>query len=90
AADTLRQRVHELGFDTGLSNTHIVPLLVGNNNACLELKAHLQQAGIRTSAVRPPTVPPNAARVRLALNTGHSQMVYAQLHQALSHWKVSA
>ncbi len=90
AADTLRQRVHELGFDTGLSNTHIVPLLVGNNNACLELKAHLQQAGIRTSAVRPPTVPPNAARVRLALNTGHSQMVYAQLHKALSHWKVSA
>lgn len=90
AADTLRQRVHELGFDTGLSNTHIVPLLVGNNNACLELKAHLQQAGIRTSAVRPPTVPPNAARVRLALNTGHSPMVYAQLHQALSHWKVSA
>lgn len=90
AADTLRQRVHELGFDTGLSNTHIVPLLVGNNNACLELKAYLQQAGIRTSAVRPPTVPPNAARVRLALNTGHSQMVYAQLHQALSHWKVSA
>lgn len=90
AADTLRERVHELGFDTGLSNTHIVPLLVGNNNACLELKAHLQQAGIRTSAVRPPTVPPNAARVRLALNTGHSPMVYAQLHQALSHWKVSA
>ena len=90
AADTLRQRVHELGFDTGLSNTHIVPLLVGSNNACLELKAHLQQAGIRTSAVRPPTVPPNAARVRLALNTGHSPMVYAQLHQALSHWKVSA
>ncbi len=90
AADTLRQRVHELGFDTGLSNTHIVPLLVGNNNACLELKAYLQQAGIRTSAVRPPTVPPNAARVRLALNTGHSPMVYAQLHQALSHWKVSA
>ena len=90
AADTLRQRVHELGFDTGLSNTHIVPLVVGSNVACLELKAHLQQAGIRTSAVRPPTVPPNAARVRLALNTGHSQMVYAQLHQALSHWKVSA
>lgn len=90
AADTLRQRVHELGFDTGLSNTHIVPLLVGNNNACLELKAHLQLSGIRTSAVRPPTVPPNAARVRLALNTGHSPMVYAQLHQALSHWKVSA
>lgn len=89
AADTLRQRVHELGFDTGLSNTHIVPLVVGSNVACLELKAHLQQAGIRTSAVRPPTVPPNAARVRLALNTGHTLAVYEQLLHALASWKVS-
>lgn len=90
AAETLRSRVHEQGFDTGLSNTHIVPLVVGSNTACLELKAHLQQAGIRCSAVRPPTVPPNAARVRLALNTGHQQAVYEQLLHALTHWKVSA
>lgn len=58
AAKQLRTKVHQLGFDTGLSNTHIVPLVVGSNTACLELKSHLQQAGIRTSAVRPPTVPP--------------------------------
>ncbi|WP_306481751.1 8-amino-7-oxononanoate synthase [Limnobacter sp.] len=90
AAETLRSRVHEQGFDTGLSNTHIVPLVVGSNTACLELKAHLQQAGVRCSAVRPPTVPPNAARVRLALNTGHQQAVYEQLLHALTHWKVSA
>lgn len=90
AAEQLRVQVHELGFDTGLSNTHIVPLVVGSNTACLELKSHLQHAGIRTSAVRPPTVPPNAARVRLALNTGHSAEVYAQLLQALANWKVAA
>jgi 8-amino-7-oxononanoate synthase len=90
AADTLRERVHELGFDTGLSDTHIVPLVVGSNHACLELKAHLQQSGIRTSAVRPPTVPPNAARVRLALNTGHNHAAYEQLHHALTTWKVAA
>ncbi|MEQ9108571.1 MAG: 8-amino-7-oxononanoate synthase [Limnobacter sp.] len=89
AAETLRTKAHELGFDTGLSNTHIVPLVVGSNTACLELKSHLQQAGIRTSAVRPPTVPPNAARVRLALNTGHSPAVYEQLLQALASWRVS-
>lgn len=90
AADTLRQRVHELGLDTGMSDTHIVPLVVGSNHACLELKALLQQSGIRTSAVRPPTVPPNAARVRLALNTGHNHAAYEQLHHALTTWKVAA
>lgn len=90
AAEILRKRVHELGFDTGLSNTHIVPLVVGSNAACLELKTHLQHAGIRTSAVRPPTVPPNAARVRLALNTGHNREVYELLLHALANWKVEA
>jgi 8-amino-7-oxononanoate synthase len=90
AAEHLRIKAHELGFDTGLSNTHIVPLVVGSAQACLELKSHLQQAGIRTSAVRPPTVPPNSARVRLALNTGHNPAVYEQLGQALARWRVSA
>lgn len=90
AAETLRKRAHELGFDTGMSNTHIVPLVVGSNTASLELKAHLQQVGIRTSAVRPPTVPLNAARVRLALNTRHSQEVYDKLLHHLANWKVSA
>lgn len=88
SAEMLRTRAHELGFDTGLSNTHIVPLVVGSNAACLELKNYLQQAGIRTSAVRPPTVPPNAARVRLALNTGHNTAVYDRLLGALANWKV--
>lgn len=90
AAETLRKRVHNLGFDTGMSNTHIVPLIVGSNAACLELKSHLQRAGIRTSAVRPPTVPPNGARVRLALNTGHNTVVYEQLLDSLASWKVTA
>ena len=90
AAEKLRTEVHRLGFDTGLSNTHIVPLVVGSASACLELKNHLQEAGIRTSAVRPPTVPPHAARVRLALNIGHSTAVYEQLLHALAQWKVVA
>lgn len=87
AAQTLRQQAQALGFDTGLSNTHIVPLVVGSSPSCLALKAHLQNAGIRASAVRPPTVPPNAARVRLALNTGHTQAAYTLLMQAIESWK---
>lgn len=90
AAEQLRAQVQALGFNTGLSNTHIVPLVVGSAEACLELKNHLQQAGIRTSAVRPPTVPPNAARIRLALNTGHNAELHGQLLECLHQWKRSA
>ena len=91
-AATLRQQVHALGFDTGLSNTHIVPLVVGCAKRSTALQAHLAQQGIRAFAVRPPTVPPQRACVRLALHVGHivsseaGAMApgYATLLQALS------
>ncbi|HEX4857142.1 MAG TPA: 8-amino-7-oxononanoate synthase [Limnobacter sp.] len=89
-AQNLRTHLQEQGFDTGLSNTHIVPLVVGSALACLDLKNHLQQAGIRSSAVRPPTVPPNAARVRLALNTSHNREIMSHLEQVLACWKMPA
>lgn len=89
-ADQLRSQIHALGFETGQSNTHIVPVVVGSASASLELKNHLQQAGIHSSAVRPPTVPPNASRVRLALNTGHSKAAYIRLQQALENWRGTA
>jgi 8-amino-7-oxononanoate synthase len=86
----LRLRLQAAGFDTGLSNTHIVPIIVGSASACLDLKSHLQQGGLRTSAVRTPTVPPNAARVRIALNTGHNADVVEQLLNKVADWKVPA
>lgn len=90
AATRLRRQLHQQGLNTGLSNTHIVPLVVGSAQASLDLKSHLQQLGIRSSAVRPPTVPPNAARVRLALNTGHSADMLDGLLNALSTWQATA
>ena len=47
--------------------TPIVPLHVGDNDAALALAAHLETRGILAVAIRPPTVPPNTARVRLSL-----------------------
>lgn len=83
-AKTLREGVAKLGVHTGLSNTHIVPVIVGQAEKSLQVKAALLQHGIRTSAVRPPTVPPNTARIRLALNTGHTDAHCEQLLSALA------
>ncbi|MCQ8895131.1 aminotransferase class I/II-fold pyridoxal phosphate-dependent enzyme [Limnobacter humi] len=85
-AQALRDMLHAMGFNTGLSNTHIVPVLVGQASHALALKDHLLQLGIRASAIRPPTVPPHTARVRLALNTGHHGLHVHALVEALRHW----
>jgi 7-keto-8-aminopelargonate synthetase-like enzyme len=64
---------------------------VGSAEHSLALQAHLAQANIRAFAVRPPTVQPQQARVRLALHVGHlpspsgqAAAGYAALLQALA------
>ena len=50
-----------MGLDTGASTTHIVPVILGDEQRTLKARDKLQQRGINVSAVRPPTVPPHTA-----------------------------
>jgi 8-amino-7-oxononanoate synthase len=62
----------DAGLDTGASATQIVPLIVGGNEAALALSERLREAGFFATAIRPPTVPPDTARVRLAFSAAHT------------------
>ena len=53
-----RSQLKTLGLDTGLSNTHIIPVILGDAQKTLQAHRVLQQAGIQVSAIRPPSVPP--------------------------------
>lgn len=89
-AARLRRSLNDKGIDTGASNTHIVPIVTGSSASALQLKARLTESGIVTSAVRPPTVPPNTARVRLALCTHHSEDDIARLEAVLDTCEVKS
>ena len=71
-ADELRTRLAMLGFNTGSSVSHIIPLIVGKSRLA-PLHDKLLKAGIIVSLVRPPTVAPGAERLRLALNVSHTE-----------------
>ena len=60
------------GLDTGASATQIVPLIAGGNEAALALSERLREAGFFATAIRPPTVLPGTARVRLAFSAAHT------------------
>lgn len=53
------------------SNSAIQPLIVGENSAALALSERLAHAGCWVSAIRPPTVPPGSARLRITLTAAH-------------------
>lgn len=72
-AELLRAGLRDLGLDTGLSETHIVPVILGGETETIAAKARLLQDRIVVSAVRPPTVPPGTSRLRIALTTTHTE-----------------
>ena len=68
-AQRLRGGLAARGHDCGASDTQIVPLIVGSEDAALALSARLEAAGILVTAIRPPTVPAGASRLRFALSS---------------------
>jgi 8-amino-7-oxononanoate synthase len=86
-AASFRAKLNEHGYDTLGSTTQIVPCLVGDPGAALELSAFLAQRGIDVPAVRPPTVPPGTARLRFSLNSCFTPEHAATIVAALADWK---
>lgn len=68
-----RHGLQALGFDTLASQTHIVPVLVRDSAKALEMASALRAEGVFAVAIRPPTVPLGAARVRTSVMASHTQ-----------------
>lgn len=79
----MRDVVIELGYQT-LGDSHIVPLIVGDNGETLKLSARLFEHGILCGAVRPPTVPKGSARLRFSMNAALDDAAPERLREALS------
>jgi len=66
-----KQSAKQLGLPLLESDTAIQPLLVGDSQTALNLAEQLQHKGILISAIRPPTVPENTARLRITFSANH-------------------
>ncbi len=67
-----------------LSTSAIQPLICGQSSAALELSTALRQAGFLIPAIRYPTVPRHAARLRIALSAVHADKDIDALNRALA------
>ncbi len=70
-ADALRSELEREGFDLGDSRTQIMPLVIGDPSLALEICKAALARGVFAQAIRPPTVPPNTSRLRLAVMASH-------------------
>ncbi len=70
-ANWFREELKNIGFNTLNSETHIIPILVGENEKAVQFSQKLVDAGIYAPAIRPPTVPQGTARLRISLMATH-------------------
>ncbi|WP_429166628.1 8-amino-7-oxononanoate synthase [Aeromonas rivipollensis] len=85
-----RQGAEALGWRLGASATPIQPLLVGESAAALQLAQWLRDSGVWVSAIRPPTVPVDTARLRITLCAAHREQDVDRLLDALGPYSGSA
>lgn len=82
---TLRRRLAEAAVPcVPGSFGPIVSVVAGSNQAALELAERVREAGILVQAIRPPTVPPGSARVRVTLTAALSRNQVERIADALT------
>jgi 8-amino-7-oxononanoate synthase len=69
-ASYLRHRLAEAGVALPAGFSHIVPVVLGENERTLAVAARMQQAGFDVRGIRPPSVAEGTARLRLSINAG--------------------
>ena len=77
--DLWRTGARQLGLNLMDSGTPIQPVLVGDSATAVKLSEQLFKQGILVTAIRPPTVPEDTARLRITLSASHSETHIEQL-----------
>jgi len=65
-----RGELDSLGFDTGVSETPIIPVMCGESRQAQDLSAELRKAGVMVGAIVFPMVARDKARVRTQMSAG--------------------
>jgi 8-amino-7-oxononanoate synthase len=81
--DATRAVLARTAWGACASPTAIQPVMVGANEAALALADTLLDRGFWVPAVRPPTVPPGTARLRLSLSAAHDMEDVSKLCEVL-------
>jgi len=86
-AETFRNSLHDMQFDTLASTTHIVPCLCTSEEQAVALSRFLFENNINAPAIRPPTVPANTSRIRFSIHGGLTDDTLNHVIDTLQQWK---
>jgi 8-amino-7-oxononanoate synthase len=83
-ADTLRDALAAEGLEAGDSATQIVPLVIGDAAQAVAVSEAALERGVFAQAIRPPTVPEQTSRLRLAVMATHRERELREAAQTIA------
>ena len=78
-----RHHCDDLGLELLPSRTPIQAIVLGDVDLTLKASVCLMESGVFVSAIRPPTVPPGSARLRVTFSAVHTEEQFLKLLHAL-------
>src|SRR4029079_11183234 len=84
SAASLRKELRKDGWDSGDSESQIIPIIVGDAERTMRLAASLREAGFFIPGIRPPSVPEGESLLRLSLCYHHSAEMIGGLTETLA------
>jgi 8-amino-7-oxononanoate synthase len=72
-AEAMRDALSAEGLDTGISETQILPVVVGDPSTAMDACERALEQGVFCQAIRPPTVPDGSSRLRIAVMASHTR-----------------
>ncbi|MDA0658562.1 MAG: 8-amino-7-oxononanoate synthase [Planctomycetota bacterium] len=82
-SEDLRKRLQAMGLSTGNSASQIMPIILGDAMQTLHVAQQLEMRGLFVPAIRPPSVPVGASRLRISLTAAHRDDDIAHLVDSL-------
>jgi 8-amino-7-oxononanoate synthase len=79
------QSLRSMGFDTGESDTPVIPVLIGDFEKVLVAWRTLFDHGVFTHPIVPPAVPLNACRIRVSMSAEHTDEQIERVLSAFEH-----
>ncbi len=81
----MQQGLKDLGYDIGMSETPIIPVVIGELDRLLMFWREIFDAGVFTNPVTPPAVPENSCRLRISLMATHTDEHIERVLEAFAH-----
>jgi 8-amino-7-oxononanoate synthase len=69
----MKRELTNLGFDTGDSQTPVIPVVVGEDQLCFHMAKRLEEEGVFVNPVISPAVPPGRALLRTSYMATHTR-----------------